>query len=195
MFDNFLRQHPPGPDVRPVAEAKLTTYQDLVSPVVLDFWRRVGRGSFSQGLLHFFDPAAWQPTLDQWLGGPQPGRVPIARSAFGDIFYYRRKQVSTEYGVAEVVEDTNLVDVHYKRIDNCTWEVAAFFDDYLCDPGIVAGVLRQPLYEAARPRLGAATATEAYIFTPWLAMGGSENDPATLQKGEVQTALALLLQL
>lgn len=195
MFENFLRHHPPGPDVRPVAAARLAPYRDQLPPVVLDFWQQVGWGSFSAGLLHFFDPAAWQPTLDQWLGGPQPGRVPLARTAFGDMFYYRRKRARLPGGEEVEVEDTNLVDVHYKRIDNCTWDVPAFFDRYLCDEGIANEVLRRPLYEAARPRLGAPSATEAYIFVPWLAMGGREDDPDALEKGDVQAALALLLQL
>lgn len=196
-FTAFLAAHPPGPAVRPCTEAQLAPYRGQVAEVLLDFWQQVGWGSFSDGLLHFFDPADYAHILAEWLGGAQPGRVPVARTAFNDLFYYRDKGphvVDEDAGLTVRIEDMNLVDVHYKTIHNCTWDVAEFFHNYLCDPRVIETELRAPLYAAVRPRLGTPGPDEGYYFVPWLALGGP-GTADTVQRGGARETLSLLVQL
>ena len=64
-------------------------YRSHASATLVAFWTEVGWGSFGGGMLHVVEPASIADALTIWLPDPKPTRMPIARTAFGEIFYHR----------------------------------------------------------------------------------------------------------
>jgi len=87
-----------------------------------------------------------------------------------------------------------MVHVHYKQIEVCTWSVADFFNDFLCDEDIIADVLRKDIFDQALVRLGPPDASELYGFVPALALGGGRNSHS-LEKMRMNEHLSFLFQL
>ena len=84
-FQAFLSDFPPGNDVRPFHGELSPTLKEHVHPRLIEFWQRVGFGSFGNGFITFLDPREAETMLARWLllQQPDPTRVPIARTAFG----------------------------------------------------------------------------------------------------------------
>jgi hypothetical protein len=159
---------------------------------------QIGLGAFGDGFLRFEDPAALDDALEEWLGGFSPTRVPFARTALGDLVYFRDLRERARYlglddALAEHACDISMVDVRYKQTRMLATSVAEFFEN-LGDQSFLNGMLRKDLFDAALPRLGPPSANEVYGFVPALALGGSE-DPDNLQRVGANEHLAILFQL
>jgi len=184
-MEKFLAAYPPTPAV-PVADEVLAHYRELLPVPLLSLWQHYGFGEFEGGLLRLIHPDTYRAALETWLGGPKPHYTPIALSAFGDLFYYRR--------LTDSDEDVCLLDPHHGQISDCAWSLTDFFDAYLLDADVRESVLRQSLFVAARQQLGPLLADEQYCFVPALALGGAETVDF-LSKGNAPVHLQLLFQL
>jgi len=85
-FQTFLNTHPATASVQRCTPEQIELYRPYLSEDILRFWQEVGRGAFSNGLIHVINPTDMEDSLAMWLGQQRSDRVPIARSAFGDIF-------------------------------------------------------------------------------------------------------------
>ena len=98
-FAAFLRTFPPSGPLRPWSGTLGPHRERHVHPLLLRFWTEVGLGSFGDGRrgLHFFDPAEFDHQLARCLRReqPDPAHVPFARTAAGDLFYWRDLRAPT----------------------------------------------------------------------------------------------------
>ncbi len=184
-MNKFLAVYRPEPAAA-IEPAQLAYYQTLLPAAVLALWQAQGFCQFNGGLLRLVNPELYRPALTQWLGGERPHYVPLALSAFGDLFYYRQ--------LTETEADVCLLDPHYRRVATCAWSLTDFFDEYLLDAGVRKDVLRESLVTEAHEALGALAPNELFCFTPALALGGAEKLPY-LTKGDAPTHLHLLFGL
>jgi hypothetical protein len=182
---DFLAVYHPEP-ATVIESAQLVQYQSILPIDVLALWQEHGFCQFNGGLLRLVDPTLYRPALTQWLGGERPHYVPLALSAFGDLFYYRR--------LTDTDADVCLLDPHYRRVATCAWSIADFFGDYLLNEDVREDVLRESLGRDAHEALGPLTPNEIYCFTPALALGGAE-ELEYLAKGDAPTHLQLLFDL
>lgn len=193
-FPKFLERFPPSGAVKPVPAVECRKYEGKLPASLLALWEHVGRGPFGGGLVVLVDPAAWHSTLEKWLVGGADDRWVIARSAFGDLFYYRDRGTHVVGGQAEKIEDVSRLDPHLGKLDVCSWSLKGFFEQYLTSPQDAAQALRPTLFEAAVKRLGLPAGDEGFYFVPALKAGGSAKE-ASVQKGDLRVHLDLLRQL
>ena len=184
-MEKFLAAYPPAP-AEPVAPKLVARYRDLLPAPLLNLWQQDGFCEFGGGLLRLINPDTYREALETWLGDPKPNYVPIALSAFGDLFYYRR--------LTDTDEDVCLLDPHYRQITTCAWSLVEFFDGYLLEDEVRELVLREPLLAQARQQLGPLLPDEQYCFVPALALGGAETVDY-LAKGNAPIHLEVLFQL
>lgn len=194
----FLEVLPRDASVTPLTAAELDALRTpQLPPALLDFYSRVGVGSFGAGLVFVLPPPVLQPMLDVWIPS-SPKRIPFARTAFGDLFYYRdladeaREKGMTGERPGEL-GDVSWVDVHYGVIEVLALSIEAFFGDVLAEPSNVAGVLRGPLAHAAQEIHGPLDAAHQLAFVPALALGGSE-DLASVTRVDMLVHTSILRQ-
>lgn len=135
-------------------------YSTELPSEILELWQVNGFGGYANGLLTLIDPTDYENTLREWLGGQQPRKIPIVRTAFGNLFYYR-----ADGGI-------HYLDVHYKKVQFVSADVAEFFNRFLCSDNILQDWLWQELYQTAVATLGHLDYDEIFAFRPPLALGG-----------------------
>jgi hypothetical protein len=198
-YARFLEVHPPDAPPVPCTDAAIAPWRDRVPDALVAFWTEVGWGSFGQGRLHVVDPASLDSALELWLGGSSPTRIAIARTAFGEIFYYRDlREAARARGMSGTLPgelgDVSVIDVHFAQIGVFALEVEAFFNDTLCHPKTVDMFLRRSFVELARGAFGPLTEREGYAFVPALALGGVE-DALSVRKVDMHVHWSILRQL
>jgi len=124
--------------------------------------------------------------LYTWLGGKDENKLPIFITGFGDIFYYRK--------LTDEEDDVSLLDIHYRRIEVCTYSFMDFIEDFIVDEEIYEDILKKPLFTEAFEKLGELSEKEIYLFAPALALGGSE-DVKFIKKGDAITQQQILFQM
>lgn len=192
----FLRALPPMDDVTPLPAAALRALDARLPSLLLDFLAETGWGRFGDGFLVLEDPRKLDETLALWLGSFDPSRVPIGRTALGDIVYFRDLRARAEaLGLpnAESACDLSFIDVRYKR----TGLLAMSLEDIpaaLGDPELLKSALRKDLFDDALWRLGAPETDELYGFVPALALGGNE-DSDSLHRVRAREHWDILFQL
>ena len=125
-------------------------------------------------------------SLYTWLGGQDFNKIPIMVSAFGDIFYYRKLEKNEN--------DVSLLNIHYRKIDVCTYSYQEFFDKYIIDASIKENVLRQNLYNESVNTLGNLKHSEIFFFVPALVIGGAE-EIKYVKKGDANVHQQVLFEL
>lgn len=182
----FIEKHQPGKNLQKATQSKLDQYSTRLPASILELWRGYGFGSYSGGLIRLIDPEIYNDTLYTWLGKKNDKRIPLALSAFGELFYYR--------DLGSGAEDVSVLKVHYKSIDVCSWSLMDFFNDYLCDDEMIEEVLRQELFREALEKHGSLKNDEIYSFVPALAMGGAAQ-VEFIKKANALVHLDLLFQM
>ncbi len=109
----FIEKHQPGKNLQKATQSKLDQYSTRLPASILELWRGYGFGSYSGGLIRLIDPEIYNDTLYTWLGKKNDKRIPLALSAFGELFYYR--------DLGSGAEDVSVLKVHYKSIHVCSW--------------------------------------------------------------------------
>lgn len=153
-------------------------------------------GRHADGMIQFALPGAHAGELGAWLMGRTDGRTSIGRTAFGELLVFRDlRDHATELGMedAEFACDVAAVDIHFKRMKILATSAEEFVQ-LLDDPEWQKAFLRQPIYAAARARLGDWERHECYGFVPALSLGGSEH-AASVQRVDWRVHQSLLLQM
>lgn len=153
---------------------------------IVYLWENYGFGDYGNGIIKVVDPRDYMNSLYTWLGGQDFNKIPIMVSAFGDIFYYRKLE--------ENENDISLLNIHYRKIDVCTYSYQEFFDKYITDESIKENVLRQNLYNESVNILGNLKHSEIFFFVPALAIGGAE-EIKYVKKGDANVHQQVLFEL
>ena len=184
---HFPKPPPPPPEAlleRPV-HPKLTWLLARLKP-----------GRHAGGLLQFAQPGTHAAELGPWLMGRTDGRTSIGRTAFGELLVFRDlRNHAASLGMedAESACDVAAIDIHFKRMKVLATSVEEFVES-LDDPEWQKAFLRQPLYTAAKARLGDWDQHECFAFVPALALGGSEQ-AASVERMDWRVHQSLLLQI
>ncbi len=188
QLQRFVDTHPPGPLVRPLTESEVARSCGVLPESLLQVWRQVGVGMYGDGLLQLIDPGEYQAILRGWLmlDDDDGSRVPIALSAFGHLFYFRK--------LGDDDEDVCVVDPHASSGGVLTWSLDSFFNELLCEPSSIADVLEAEAVAQAAARVGPLSAGEMYGYSPALRLGGSPSADHVARYGAV-VHLDFLLQL
>jgi len=186
LIDNFVKEYTPGKDLKKPDDKLLEFANQMLPEEIVYLWEEYGFGDYGDGLIKVVDPRDYMHSLYSWLGGQDFNKIPIMVSAFGDIFYFRRLE--------EGENDVSLLDIHYRKIDVCTYSYEEFFEDYILDPEIKEDILRKDLFDQATAKLGSLKHNEAFFFVPALVLGGGE-DIKYVNKGDASTHQHLLLEL
>lgn len=176
----------PKAEVRPPKAGAVEKYRGLLPDSLLELWENVGWGKYGAGMIEIVDPEDYEATLELWLGKKKDNYVPVAISAFGELFYYRK--------LTETDEDVCMLDPHFRRVETCVWSLNGYFNDFLTDGEIIDDVLRKELFEAGKTKKEALAAGEIYFFSPALILGGAEA-PEHLDKGNAAVHLHLLFEM
>lgn len=199
-FKAFLAAFPPGSDVKPLREELPPLLRKHAHPTLVAFWRQVGTGSFGQGFLVFFHPREYEQMLARWLlrDTPDPTRIPFARTAFGDLVYFRdlRERAKAQGLPSDWKEasDVAFLSIHHRANAVITWSMDDFFASDM------QAFLRKDAraYHALYPALAAAQplrrAGECYYFVPALVLGGRASADQVKQ-GDCGVHQELLLQM
>ena len=186
LITNFVKAYAPGKELGKPDETLLEFAKQMLPPEIVYLWTEYGFGDYGDGLIKVVDPRDYMDSLYSWLGSQDFHKIPIMVSAFGDIFYYRKLENDEN--------DVSLLDIHYRRIDVCTYSYEEFFEKYISNAEIKEKVLRKNLFDQAVEKLGSLKYNEAFFFVPALVLGGGE-DIKHVSKGDAYTHQHLLLEL
>ena len=186
MIKRFLENYAPGAELTKPDETLMNFGRQMLPPEILYLWENYGFGDYGNGLLKVVDPRDYMGSLYTWLGGQDFNKIPLFVTAFGDIFYYRK--------LDETENDISLLNIHYRRIDVCTYSYQEFFEGYILDKNVRESVLRESLYNEALGALGTLRHNEVFFFVPALALGGGENI-RYVKKGDANVHQQLLFDL
>lgn len=186
LITNFVKAYAPGKELGKPDETLLEFAKQMLPPEIVYLWTEYGFGDYGDGLIKVVDPRDYMDSLYSWLGSQDFHKIPIMVSAFGDIFYYRKLENDEN--------DVSLLDIHYRRIDVCTYSYEEFFEKYISNAEIKEKVLRKGLFDQAVEKLGSLKYNEAFFFVPALVLGGGE-DIKYVSKGDAYTHQHLLLEL
>ena len=182
LFSDFLSKYPPFGELRKPSDEILEMFRGTLPEELLDFWQEYGFGNYGGGLLKVVNPFDYMDSLYTWLGGVNPTRLPILITAFGNIFYYRK--------LSETDDDVCLLDIHYRKISNCTLGFQEFFEDFIIEDTIAERLLDQKLFKQAVEKKGALEENEIFFFVPAIILGGSEYvDFIEIGNGAIQQQL------
>ena len=186
LITNFVKAYAPGKELGKPDETLLEFAKQMLPPEIVYPWTEYGFGDYGDGIIKVVDPRDYMDSLYSWLGSQDFHKIPIMVSAFGDIFYYRKLENDEN--------DVSLLNIHYRRIDVCTYSYEEFFEKYISNAEIKEKVLRKNLFDQAVEKLGSLKYNEAFFFVPALVLGGGE-DIKYVSKGDAYTHQHLLLEL
>ena len=185
-LDKFIAAFPPGMDLDRPETKHIGSYKSVLPPEIINLWTKHGFGLYGDGLIQVVDPRQFQASLELWLGESDSTRVPLLMTAFGELFYFRQ--------LAGGQQDISLIDIHYRRVEVCTYSVADFFTKFIVHPDIIDELLRPKLFAEARTLLGPLSSGQQYCFNPALVVGGSEA-PAGIRIVDAQVHHEVLFQM
>ena len=186
LIKKFVENYKPGENLTKPDEKILEFGKQMLPPEIIYLWENYGFGDYGNGIIKVVDPRDYMNSLYTWLGGQDFNKIPIMVSAFGDIFYYRKLE--------ENENDVSLLNIHYRKIDVCTYSYQEFFDKYIIDASIKENVLRQNLYNESVNTLGNLKHNEIFFFVPALAIGGAE-EIKYVKKGDANVHQQVLFEL
>jgi len=139
LLGKFIETFPPGDKlIKPTAQ-KISKYENILPDSILALWENYGFGNYGNGLIKIIDPEVYTNNLwGRLMVEEDETRIPIALSAFGDIFYYRQLSEDGD-------EDIAFIDPHISETAVLTWSLEDFFNDWCCDPETITEVLEKDL--------------------------------------------------
>lgn len=164
-LDKFLKRFRPV-RCNKAEKSLIDEYISLAPDCLQNLWSNYGFGKYGDALIEIINPNEYNDILWKWLGKKKNNYIPIAMSAFGDLFYYRK--------LSEAEEDVCMLSPHYRKIKTCVWNLCDFFNEYLTDREIIYEILRYQLFQQAERKLDELIAGEIYYFVPAIIIGGSE---------------------
>lgn len=191
LFAKFLEKFPPSSNLeKPTNEVIERCRKEKMPEELIKFWNEYGFGNYGNGIIKVINPEDYDYSLSNWLGKEDSSKIPIFMTGFGDIFYYRNlsnDEFPDEY-------DISILDIHYRNVDVCTWDLDEFLNEFLMDKEIQETVLRENLFEKAMKKVGKINEEEIYFFVPALVLGGAE-EIKYIDKGHAGIHQEILLQL
>lgn len=185
-ISKFIEQFKPGENLQKPDEEILNFGKQMLSKEIIELWEEYGFGEYGDGLIKVVDPREYMNSLYTWLGQKDFNKIPIIVTAFGDIFYYRKLEDNEN--------DVSLLNIHYRKIEVCSYSYQEFFEGYILDEDVIKNVLRADLYKQAVKELGKLDYKDIFFFTPALVLGGVE-DIKYIKKGNGAVHHQVLLQI
>lgn len=185
-ISKFIEKFRPGENLQKPDEEILNFGRQMLPKDIIQLWEEYGFGEYGNGLIKVVDPREYMNSLYMWLGQKDFNKIPIIVTAFGDIFYYRKLEDNEN--------DILLLNIHYRKIEVCTYSYQEFFENYILDENIIKNVLREDLFKQAVEELGKLEYKDIFFFTPALVLGGGE-DIKYLKKGNGAVHHQVLLQI
>ena len=188
QLQQFINKFPVDAAGNSVSDEMTKKYQEYLPAELLELWKTHGFGFYGNGLIQIINPELYQDVLWSWLMKDEPDltRLPIAISAFGVIFYYRK--------LSDADEDISFIDPQTSEVDVTVWSLVDFFNDWLCDDEIIEVFLEKTLLEQAQQKYGKLAENKMYCFLPALRLGGRKED-LNLDVGSAPVHLNFLYQL
>lgn len=186
MIEKFIIQYKPGENLTKPDEKILEFGKQMLPPEIIYLWENYGFGEYGNGIIKVVDPREYMSSLYTWLGGQDFNKIPIMVTAFGDIFYYRKLE--------ENENDVSLLNIHYRKIETCTYSYQDFFDKYIVNQEIKEKILRENLYNEAVNQFGTLNHDEIFFFVPALIIGGAE-EIKYIKKGDANVHQQVLFEL
>jgi len=186
MIEKFTKEYTPSTDCVKATPEILEAYKNKVPEALLDLWKNHGFGKYKNGLIEIVNPEDFEPTLWTWLGRKADNYVPIAISAFGELFYYRK--------LTETDEDVCVVDIQYRNIETLAWGLDLFFEDFLLDEEMREDWLREKLFNEAMQEEKPLEVNEIFTFAPIFAIGGKA-ELKYLERGNAQVYQDIVFQM
>lgn len=185
-ISKFIEKFRPGENLQKTDEEILNFGRQMLPKDIIQLWEEYGFGEYGNGLIKVVEPREYMNSLYMWLGQKDFNKIPIIVTAFGDIFYYRKLEDNEN--------DISLLNIHYRKIEVCTYSYQEFFENYILDENIIKNVLREDLFKQAVEELGKLEYKDIFFFTPALVLGGGE-DIKYLKKGNGAVHHQVLLQI
>ena len=186
MIEKFTKVYAPSENCAKASPELLEAYKGRVPEALLNLWKTHGFGKYGNGLLEIVNPKDFEPTLWTWLGREVDTYVPIAISAFGELFYYRK--------LTDTDEDVCIVDIQYRKIETLAWGLDLFFEDFLLDKEMREEWLREKLFNEAMLKEKQLAPNEVFTFAPVFAMGGKA-ELKYLKRGNAQVYQDIVFQM
>lgn len=186
IINKFVEVYKPGENLVKPDNELLEFGKQMLPPEIIYLWEKYGFGDYGNGIIKVVDPRDYMYSLYTWLGGQDFNKIPIMVTAFGDIFYYRKLEDNEN--------DVSMLNVHYRKIDVCSYSYQEFFDKYIVDLVTRENVLREELYGKSVNELGDLKHNEIFFFVPALVLGGAE-DIKFIKKGDANTHQQVLFQI
>ncbi len=186
MLENFNSFYKASKDCQPATTEIINQYKTIIPDDLIEIWQTTGFGKYNDGLIELINPNDFDAVLCTCLGKKVDNYVPIAITAFGELFYYRK--------LTEEDEDVCMIDIQYRKIETLVWSLRAFFEDFLTNETDRKEWLREDLFKEGLTKLGTLNANEIYTITPALVLGGAP-EIDYLQKGNAQVYQEIVFQM
>ena len=178
---------PPDKPVKPRPET-IAKYKNKLPECIIELWTEHGFGHYGDGLIQIIDPDIYDNNLWGWLMVEKDtNRIPIALSAFGHIYYYRKLSDRGD-------EDIAFINPHTSQTGVLTWDIKEFFNEWCCDADNQSDYLEKELAAKASKKCGKLNDGEIYYYAPAIRLGG-ESKLENIKKGNALVHLAILLEL
>lgn len=186
ILQKFIDECAPGVRVN-ADECVIQKYATLLPLHIIELWRRYGFGFYGTNGLQVINPDLYLQNLWGWLGQEENyNRIPIALSAFGTIFYYRKLSGDDH--------DISYINPHNSFSGVLSWDVGSFFNDLVLNRDVQNELLDAALLSELSTTAEALQVGEIYSFFPALRLGGAK-EKAYVKKCDALVQLDFLLQL
>lgn len=189
-FATFLENFGPAFDKRQVPAASIERYRGKLPDQLLAYWEEHGWSGYADGLFWTVNPEDYEPVVDAWLGDTGYVKIDqfhiIARSAFGELFFWGEKTGDTLvlFTPGSYCVPANHI-LYAEVMDKGVREFFASLSREDCD--------FEDLFAPAREKFGRLEHDEMYGFVPALAIGGGAN-VRCLEKVKAVEHLVILAQ-
>jgi hypothetical protein len=185
MFEAFFKAYPDREIVSRPDAALLEQYEGVLPASILQLWRDYGFGLFMDGYLRLVNPNDWQHFVNCNVQKSNFNYIPIAVSAFGDVFVWKTKGDG-------YIEFYNFRHSTFTTLSTHSG-IDILFDIKFVDQDYIWSKLNCPDYIAIKTRLGVPAYGQCYGYVPLLALGGSERIEQ-LQLVDAQVHMELMAQ-
>jgi len=190
-FAGFLEDFGPAIEKRHVPPSSIERYRGKLPDQLLHYWTEQGWCGYADGLFWTVNPQEYDPVLEAWIGDTpfmeQDAYHIIARSAFGDLYFWGEK---TGNSVNLFAPGSFCIPRKSKvATKNINFAMQLFFGMLDRERNDFEG-----MFGPALKKLGRLQTDEMYGFVPAVALGG-ESSIENLQKVKAVEHLVLLAQL
>lgn len=187
-LSQFIEVFKPSSNLTKGSKELIADYKDYLPQCILELWSEHGFGTYGNGLIQIINPDLYKENLWGWLMTDEDlTRIPVAISAFGDIFYYRQLD-------DEGSEDIAYIDPHTSATGVLAWSAEEFFNEWCCDEEVISDFFRKEEVKDVEQLKGSLTHDEIYYYAPALRLGGTPSIN-TMDRGNALAQLDILLQL